>query len=73
MATIGDKIKAFRGYYGYSQPEFARMTGISQKTIHNCEAGKFIPKPETIAKIEKYFNVDLATVRLVYEKCKYNV
>lgn len=40
MTSIGERIVALRKQLGLSQPELARLVGISQPSMHNIEAGK---------------------------------
>ncbi len=54
---LGEKIKRLRKERGYTQEQFAEMIDISSRNVSNIEQGISFPKPETLEKIVKSFNV----------------
>lgn len=50
---LGKKIKLARVELDFTQTEFARKIGAKQKSISRYEAGKSVPKVETLVKLAK--------------------
>ena len=48
---VGKKIRAFRGFRGYSQIQLAELSGINVGTIRKYELGIRNPKPDQLEKI----------------------
>lgn len=60
VIEFGHLLRQLREYYGLSQHELARRSGVPHHTIHRLEAGQ-IPKPgfDDIARLARYLNLDL--------------
>ena len=57
---FGEKIKDARKKLGISQDQFAKMIGVSLRTVTNYETGDRYPKKrEMYSKIAKALNVDV--------------
>lgn len=54
---LGEKIKRLRKEQGYTQEQFAEMIDISSRNMSNIEQGISFPKPETLEKIVKSFEI----------------
>ena len=54
---LGEKIKRLRRQRGYTQEQFAEMIDISSRNVSNIEQGISFPKPETIEKIIRSFEI----------------
>lgn len=52
-AKLGKKIKLARVELDLTQTELARKIGAKQKSISRYEAGKSVPKVETLVKLAK--------------------
>ena len=52
-AKLGKKIKLARVELDLTQTELARKIGAKQKSISRYEAGKSVPKVETLTKLAK--------------------
>ncbi len=52
-AKLGKKIKLARVELDLTQTELARKIGAKQKSISRYEAGKSVPKVETLSKLAK--------------------
>ncbi len=52
-AKLGKKIKLARVELDLTQTELARKIGTKQKSISRYEAGKSVPKVETLMKLTK--------------------
>lgn len=58
--NMGKWIRQFRGIHGMSQTQFAKLTGISKRTIYKLEAGREIdPYFSTCQKIAKIVGISL--------------
>lgn len=57
--SIGDIIKLFREYKGYSQEELAEVVGVTSSTISNYENNKTIPDVLTLRKIVVFLKIPL--------------
>ena len=49
--SVGKKIRALRKEKGLTQKELSARSGIAEITIRQYEAGKYIPKMETLSKL----------------------
>ena len=54
---LGEKVKRLRKEQGYTQEQFAEMIDISSRNVSNIEQGISFPKPETLEKIVKSFEI----------------
>ena len=54
--VIGDKLKALRKSYGYTQEKLAQLLNVDQRTISNWENGISEPSLELLAKLCEIFN-----------------
>lgn len=57
--SIGDIIKLFREYKGYSQEELAEIVGVTSSTISNYENNKTIPDVLKLRKIVVFLKIPL--------------
>ena len=57
--SIGDIIKLFREYKGYTQKELAEVVGVKASTISNYENNKTIPDILTLRKIVVFLKIPL--------------
>ncbi len=57
MIITGKQIRAARGYLDWTRVELAKFSGVSPETIKNIEKGVFVPRDETLLKIEEAFNL----------------
>ena len=53
VRKLGKKIKLVRVELDLTQTELARKIGAKQKSISRYEAGKSVPKIETLAKLAR--------------------
>lgn len=59
MATFADRLKELRNEAGMTQAELSKRLGFSTGTIGNYEAGTRKARPEVLALIADFFNVEL--------------
>ena len=52
-------VKELREDHNYSQKEFSKMLGISEKTLYRYECGTHEPPISTLLKMSEIFNVSL--------------
>lgn len=64
--TIGKRIKGLRERNGYTQAEFGKLLGLSDKAVSTWENDIKVPRMNTLQKIADIFNV--STSYLVGEK-----
>ena len=57
--SIGDIIKLFREYKGYTQEELAEIAGVKASTISNYENNKTIPDVLALRKIIIFLKIPL--------------
>ena len=57
--TVGEKIRKTRKQKGMTQNTLAGLTGLAAITIHQYEAGKYIPKIENLCKIASALETSL--------------
>lgn len=60
--TIGEKIKTIRKKMGYTQKSLGEISGTSETTIKQYEAGKRQPKIEQLQKIAAALNVPITAL-----------
>lgn len=53
VETLGSGLTERLEQLGMSRRELARRTGLSRQTIHNIERGISVPKPETMAALDR--------------------
>lgn len=58
--AFGRRVLGLRNFLGYSQRELAERTGLLQHHIVQIEHGRVWPKLQTIQKLAKALNTDLA-------------
>lgn len=61
----GEAIEKIRRKHGMKQLELAQQTGLSASAISLIENGKKRPSAETLDKIAKVFNIDVAFIALI--------
>jgi DNA-binding XRE family transcriptional regulator len=54
-AAFAAKVRAARAVLGFSQDQFARRIGLTQKSIHRIEQGLVQPKRQTVLKIQRFW------------------
>lgn len=59
VSFIGQTFKGLREERQLSQPQLAKLSGISQTTITQIETAKRPPSLRTIIRLAKFFNYDL--------------
>ncbi|MFC2036129.1 multiprotein-bridging factor 1 family protein [Chloroflexota bacterium] len=52
MSKISDKIRQCRSSKGWTQEKLARNIGVSLNTVQRWEAGKTIPSPLAMEKLQ---------------------
>ena len=62
MDSIGSRIKAERNRAGLTQKEVAARAGMADSAIRKYEAGKQIPKIETLSRIADAIGVDFSNI-----------
>lgn len=62
MKTIGKKIEACRKSKGMTQAALAEKAGIDRTYINNVEAGRKVPKLNTISRIANALGVHPITL-----------
>ncbi|KIR02741.1 hypothetical protein P261_01556 [Lachnospiraceae bacterium TWA4] len=60
MASIGDKIRSYREFKGYSQIELAKLSEINVGTIRKYELGIRNPKPDQLEKIASALGLNVS-------------
>lgn len=60
MATIGDRIKTARQARGLTQKELAKLCYSSQPAVAEWEAGRRIPKTDTLQRIADALRVKVS-------------
>ncbi len=59
--AMGDTlIKAWRKYLGLTQSDLADLAGMKQSALSRIESGKNKPKSETLKKLAKAMNIQVA-------------
>lgn len=59
MANIKDRIIELREKAGLTQEQFAQEFKVAKSTVSMWEQGNRIPRPNTMAEICDYFNIDM--------------
>lgn len=59
MADIKDRIIELREKAGLTQEQFAQEFKVAKSTVSMWEQGNRIPRPNTMAEICDYFNIDM--------------
>jgi DNA-binding XRE family transcriptional regulator len=54
-AAFAAKVRVARAVLAMSQDEFARHTGLTQKSVHRIEQGAVEPKLRTVYAIERFW------------------
>ena len=57
--TVSVKTKYMRAVCGYTQEYIADKCDISQRTVHNIEHGKSMPRLNTVVKLSRCFGVTI--------------
>lgn len=57
---VGARVKQRREFLNLSQDELARLSGVSQSSIHYIESGKNSPTAKTLAKLAAALGVSMA-------------
>ena len=57
MSVFGDRVKGLRLRSRLSQSDFGATVGVSQQVIHQWEAGKTNPDPETVRRVAEAYGV----------------
>jgi transcriptional regulator with XRE-family HTH domain len=60
--SLSDRLKFIREQRRLSQKEFANAVGISQSSVAQIENGRKEPSLETLRKIAKCLDIDMATI-----------
>lgn len=64
MTKVGLEIKSIRKSLGHTITDVSRYTGISESTIKQIEAGKSIPRLDTVQILSSFFKHDLLSTLL---------
>lgn len=59
MESIVSKIRAYRIFYGVSQRELSRKSGVTQNIISRMENGVAIPQLSTLVKLLNTLDLDI--------------
>lgn len=54
---LRNNLKIFRAKHNMSQAELAEKIGVTRKTIHTIETGKFVPSTVLALTLAKFFQV----------------
>lgn len=57
MSVISERIRALRLSKRLNQTDFGALVGVSQQVVHQWEAGKTNPDPDSIRRIAKTYGV----------------
>lgn len=60
--SLSERLRFLREQRRLSQKDFAKAVGISQSSVAQIEAGRKEPSLETLRKIAKCLDIDMATV-----------
>src|SRR5665213_1471695 len=60
--NLGSRLKFLRESRNLSQQEFAKSAGLSQSTIAHLEKGLKDPSIETLKKLARCLDIDIATI-----------
>ena len=69
---VGSNLKYLREQRQLTQDDLAAMIDVTGKTITNIENAGTFPKPETIYRLSKAFDISPAELFLSEEERKYN-
>ena len=57
MSAVGEKIKFYRKFVGWTQEQLAQKTELSVMSIRRYESGDRMPKQDTVIKIAKALGI----------------